>query len=69
MFVNIGVNIRILPATWLTLPFISSGGTALIVNMMQIVLLYKIVSEWWVLKEVKKESLMSKRGKQVLVMG
>lgn len=69
MFVNIGVNIRILPATWLTLPFISSWGTALIVNMMQVVLLYKIVSEWSTLKQRKKDSLMSKRGRGVLVMG
>ena len=42
-FVNIWVNIKILPNTWLTLPFISYGGTALMVNFMEIVLLYKIL--------------------------
>ncbi len=42
-FVNIWVNIKILPNTGLTLPFISYGGTALMVNFMEIVLLYKIL--------------------------
>ncbi|MFA5747645.1 MAG: FtsW/RodA/SpoVE family cell cycle protein [Candidatus Absconditabacterales bacterium] len=42
-FVNIGVNIKILPNTGLTLPFISYGGTALMVNLIEIVLLYKIL--------------------------
>lgn len=43
MFVNIGVNIKILPLTWLTLPFISTWWTALMVNVIQLVLLYKII--------------------------
>lgn len=42
-FVNIWVNIKILPNTWLTLPFISYGWTALMVNFMEIILLYKIL--------------------------
>jgi len=42
-FVNIWVNVKILPNTWLTLPFISYGWTALMVNFMEIVLLYKIL--------------------------
>jgi len=42
-FVNIGVNVKILPNTGLTLPFISYGGTALMVNFIEIVLLYKIL--------------------------
>ncbi|MFA7298876.1 MAG: FtsW/RodA/SpoVE family cell cycle protein [Candidatus Absconditabacterales bacterium] len=42
-FVNIGVNIKILPNTGLTLPFISYGGTALMVNFIEIILLYKIL--------------------------
>lgn len=42
-FVNIWVNIKILPNTGLTLPFISAWGTALMVNFMEIVLLYKIL--------------------------
>ncbi len=43
VFVNIGVNIRLLPNTWLTLPFISYGGTAIMVNLIELVLLQKIV--------------------------
>lgn len=43
MFVNVGVNIKILPMTWLTLPFISTGGTALMVNFIQLTFLYKII--------------------------
>ena len=42
-FVNIWVNIKILPNTGLTLPFISYGGTALMVNFIEIILLYKIL--------------------------
>lgn len=44
-FVNIGVNIKILPNTWLTLPFISYWGTALMVNFMEIMILYKILQK------------------------
>ena len=43
VFVNIGVNIKIMPNTWLTLPFVSYGGTALMVNLIEIMLLYKIL--------------------------
>jgi cell division protein FtsW len=46
MFVNIGVNLKIMPNTWLTLPFISYGWTALMVNVIEIVLLYKILQSW-----------------------
>lgn len=42
-FVNIWVNIKIMPNTWLTLPFVSYGWTALMVNLIEIVLLYKIL--------------------------
>jgi cell division protein FtsW (lipid II flippase) len=42
-FVNIGVNANILPLTWLTLPFVSTWWTALMVNFIQIVFLYKII--------------------------
>ncbi|UFX82640.1 FtsW/RodA/SpoVE family cell cycle protein [Candidatus Absconditicoccus praedator] len=44
-FVNIGVNVNILPLTGITLPFVSYGGTALMINFVQIVLLYKIITE------------------------
>jgi cell division protein FtsW len=43
VFVNIGVNIKILPNTGLTLPFLSYWWTALMVNLMEIVILYKII--------------------------
>ncbi len=42
MFVNIWVNTRILMNTWLTLPFISHGWSAIIMNMIELTLLYKI---------------------------
>ena len=42
MFVNIWVNIKLLPLTGLTLPFISAWWSALMVNVIELVLLYKI---------------------------
>lgn len=42
-FINIWVNIKILPNTWLTLPFISYWWTAIMVNLIEIMLLYKII--------------------------
>ena len=44
-FINIGVNLKIMPNTGLTLPFISYWGTALMVNCIEIILLYKILKE------------------------
>lgn len=46
VFVNIWVNVKILPLTWLTLPFISFWWTALMANLIEITLLYKILKEW-----------------------
>ena len=43
MFVNIWVNTKIMPNTWLTLPFISYWWTAIMVNVIELVLLYKIL--------------------------
>ncbi len=43
MFINIWVNLKILPNTGLTLPFISHGGSALMVNMIELIILYKII--------------------------
>ena len=43
MFVNMGVNLKFLPNTWLTLPFISAWWSALMINIVEIVLLYKIL--------------------------
>lgn len=42
-FINIWVNLKILPNTWLTLPFLSHGWTAIMVNMISLILLYKII--------------------------
>lgn len=42
-FINIWVNIKILPITWLTLPLISYWWTSIIVNIILIVLLHKIL--------------------------
>lgn len=44
-FVNMWVNLRILPNTGLTLPFISYWWTAMMVNIIEIVLLYKILKD------------------------
>ena len=43
VFVHVGVNLEILPNTGLTLPFISHGGTALMINLIELALLYKIL--------------------------
>lgn len=42
-FINIWVNLKILPNTWLTLPFISHWWTALMANCMSLMLIYKII--------------------------
>lgn len=41
-FINIWVNINIIPLTWLTLPFISVGGSGIMANTIQLMLLHKI---------------------------
>lgn len=46
VFVHVGVNIEILPNTWLTLPFVSHGWTALLINLVELTLLYKILETW-----------------------
>ena len=42
--VNMAVNLNLMPSTWLTLPFISFGGTAMITNIIELVILHKIIS-------------------------
>ena len=41
--VNMWVNVQIIPTTWITLPFISAGWSSLMVNCIEILLLYKIL--------------------------
>ena len=41
-FVNVAVNLRLVPATGLPLPFVSSGGTALVVMFVAVGLLQSI---------------------------
>ena len=43
ILVNIGMNIGIMPVTGIPLPFISSGGTSLIINLAAIGILLSIV--------------------------
>jgi len=43
MFVNIWVNIKLVPLTGITLPFVSHGWSALIINMIELVLIHKIL--------------------------
>ena len=42
-FVNMWVNVQILPTTWITLPFISAWWSSLMVNCIELLLLYKII--------------------------
>ena len=42
-FVNIWVNVQIIPTTWITLPFISAWWSSLMVNCIELLLLYKIL--------------------------
>ena len=42
-FVNIWVNIQIIPTTWITLPFISAWWSSLMVNCIELLLIYKIL--------------------------
>jgi cell division protein FtsW len=42
-FVNIGVNVQIIPNTGVTLPFISAGGSSLLISCVELMILYKIL--------------------------
>jgi len=43
--VNISVTLSLLPATGITLPFISYGGTSMIINWLTIAIINKIINE------------------------
>lgn len=43
-FIHICVNIKILPNTGITLPFVSAWGTSLMVSCMELMLLYKLIN-------------------------
>lgn len=45
MFINVGVNIGLLPTKGLTLPFMSYGGSSLLVNCMMVGVLLRLASE------------------------
>ena len=44
VFVHVWVNVEVLPNTGLTLPFISHWWTALLINLVELMILYKILS-------------------------
>jgi cell division protein FtsW len=56
-FVNIGVNVQIIPNTWVTLPFVSAGGSSLLISCIELMILYKILKS-----EEKKTIVSSLRG-------
>ncbi|MCK4694849.1 MAG: FtsW/RodA/SpoVE family cell cycle protein, partial [Candidatus Cloacimonetes bacterium] len=45
MFINIGMNIGIVPTTGLPLPFISYGGSNLLINILGIGIILKYLTE------------------------
>ena len=45
IFINIGMNLGIVPATGIPLPFISYGGTNLIINVLAVGLILKFLNE------------------------
>jgi cell division protein FtsW len=42
-FVNIGVNVQLIPNTWVTLPFISAGGSSLMISCVELMILYRLL--------------------------
>ena len=42
-FINMWVNVKIIPTTWFTLPFVSAWWSSLMVNCIELLLLYKIL--------------------------
>ncbi len=50
LYVNIGMNIGIVPATGIPLPFISYGGSSLLVNVISIAIILKYLNERSVFK-------------------
>ncbi len=58
VFINIWVNIKLIPLTGLTLPFVSYWGTALMVNVWEVVLLYKILYNNYIPQKKKSRSFV-----------
>lgn len=56
-FVNLWVNLKLLPNTWITLPFVSYGGSSLMSLAIWIAILL------WISRDVDKELDISKRKK------
>ncbi len=68
-FINMGVNMGVLPTKGLTLPLMSYGGSSLIVVSAAIGLLLRIAYECSSAQAVNKKSTSTKRRKTVAVKG
>ncbi|MDD3534434.1 MAG: FtsW/RodA/SpoVE family cell cycle protein, partial [Candidatus Cloacimonetes bacterium] len=44
-FINIGMNIGLVPATGIPLPFISYGGSSLLINTISVAVILKYLNE------------------------
>lgn len=61
-FINIGVNLNIIPLTWITLPFISYGGSSLLALWLWLALLLSISRD---IDTTKKISYANKRKRKI----
>jgi cell division protein FtsW len=57
-FINMGVNMGLLPTKGLTLPFLSFGGTGILVNCAAVAILLRIDFENRALSSVQRKGVL-----------